>query len=100
MNIDEVNRCLSQFAGSAGRIVKYSDGFEVLRLELATEHRRCEILCKGCRHIASPTTWESATLQVIRVNDELVELRANADELRILCWLVACTIVEDEPDAR
>lgn len=96
MNIEEVNRCLRQFDGGYGRLVKYSDGMEALRLEIALDHRRCEVLCKGCRYIGSPTVWSGSRLEVVRLEEEVVELRARGGEARIRCWVVTCEVFEEE----
>jgi len=98
MNIEEVNAILRQFEGGHGRLVRYSDGLEMLRIELRLDRRTCEIVCKGCRYLASATVWTGVKLKVERIDDDVVELTAIGGEPRVRCWVVSCEVSEIDPE--
>lgn len=98
MNIKKINKQLSQFDGGHARIVRYSDGMEMLRIEVTRERRKCAVINHGCRHISVPTVWTDCRLRVVPIGDEVVELRDEQNGLTVRCWSVSYETSEVDTD--
>jgi hypothetical protein len=96
--IIEINQVIAKYDGGYARLVRYTDGMQLLRIEIGTEFKRCAIICHGCQHISSPVAWTDAILRLTQVSEEVVSLHDAAQAVAIRCWKVSYETWEEEAE--